>query len=433
MSSFLYDLMRGLIGLITIVAFAYMISTNRKAINWRIVISGLLLQTTFAVLVLKWEPAFNVLNFVSAQFIQLLNFTKAGSEFLLGKPLMNPSNSWGYVFAFQVLPTIVFFSALTSVLYYLRILQWVVFSFAWIMKKTMHLSGAESLAAAANIFIGQTEAPLVVKPYIGKMTRSEILTLMAGGMATIAGGVLVAYIGMLGGDDEAAKLMFATHFITASILSAPAALLLAKMVIPETEEINHEMKIEMDDIGSNLLDAITHGTSDGIKLAINIGGILLVFTALIAMLNYLISGIGSLTGLNEYIASASEGRYTGLTVQYILGLLFSPMAWLIGVPNEDLMLVGQLLGERTILNEFIAYQSMADLKEAGAFASQKSITISTYALCGFANIVSIGIQITGISILAPNQRSMLAELGVKGITCATLACLMTACLAGILA
>ncbi len=424
--------MRGVIGLTTIIGFAYLISTNKKAINWRIVITGLLLQTTFAVIVLKWEPAFNALNFVSAQFIQLLNFTKEGTAFLVGYPLMDPSNSWGYIFAFQVLPTIVFFSALTSVLYYLRILQWVVFCFAWVMKKTMNLSGAESLAAAANIFIGQTEAPLVVKPYIGKMTRSEILTLMSGGMATIAGGVLVAYIGMLGGSDEEAKLMFATHFITASILSAPASLLLAKMVIPETEEINHEMKIEMDNIGTSLLDAITHGTSDGIKLAINIGGILLVFTALIAMLNYITAGIGSITGLNDLITEASDGRYTGLTVQYILGLVFSPVAWLIGVPKEDLMIVGQLLGERTILNEFFAYATMSDLKTAGAFSSQKSITITTYALCGFANIVSIGIQITGISILAPEQRSNLADLGVKAITCATLACLMTACLAGIL-
>ena len=339
MADFLYDLIRGLIGLATILAIAYAVSSNRKAINWPLVVTGILLQSVFAVIVLKVSFAYRVLEVVSVFVIRLLDFTKQGTEFLLGAFLMNPPDHWGYIFAFQVLPTIIFFSALTSLLYYLGILQVFVYAFAWVMKKSMRLSGAESLAAAANIFLGQTEAPLMIKPYIARMTRSEILALMSGGMATIAGAVLVAYTGMLGGESEEMRILFGTHLITASILSAPAALVIAKMLIPETESVNQDMRIDTSKIGDNVFDAVTRGTTDGIRLAVNIGGILLVFTAMIALVNYLLSSwIGEWTGLNDLIAQSTSGKFEGLSLHFILALVFSPIAFLIGVPTQDILL-----------------------------------------------------------------------------------------------
>jgi len=427
----LMDVARGLFGMVALIAIAWVFSVNRKRIHWRLVVSGTLLQVVIAWLVIKVPAVRAGFEQVSRFFIELMAFSRAGAEFLFGG-LMNP-DTMGFIFAFQVLPTIVFFSALTSALYYLNILQWVVYAFAWIMHRTMRLSGAESLAAAANIFVGQTEAPLVVKPYLERMTRSEMLSLMTGGMATIAGAVLVAYIGILGGGDPEQMQYFATHLLIASIISAPAALMTAKIMLPETEEVDRNLDVPRHSMGGNLLDAIATGTSQGIKLAVNVAAMLLVFTAMIALVNYLMGDLlGEASGLNARIAAWSGGRYETLSLQVVLGLLFAPVAWLIGVPGGDLLTVGQLLGEKTILNEFYAYVTFGQLKEAGVIVSPKSILITTYALCGFANVASIGIQLGGISALAPGQRMTLAQLGVKALIAGTIASLLTACVAGML-
>lgn len=408
------------------------ISRNRKSIDWKLVSSGLLIQCAIAFAVLKVPFVRSGFEVLASVFVHLMAFTREGSEFLFGG-LVSDTSSFGFIFAFQVLPTIVFFSAFSSVLYYAGILQRVVFVFAWLMQRTMRLSGAESLAAAANIFVGQTEAPLIVKPYLDRMTRSEILALMCGGMATIAGGVFAAYIGMLGGANLAEQQYFATHLLVASIISAPAALLAAKILIPETDTVSRELLIPRHQAGSNVLDAIANGTSDGVRLAVNVAAMLLVFIAFIAMANFaLFHWVGSWTGLNEIIAERSGGQHDGLRMQYLLGGLFAPMAWVIGVPSGDLVSIGQLLGEKTILNEFVAYASLSDLKASGNIQHERSIIIATYALCGFANFSSIGIQIGGISAIAPSQRKTLSELGFWALIGGTAACLMTACIAGMI-
>jgi len=425
-------LLRGTLGILSMLLFAYLLSNNKKAIRWRLVPIGVLLQIVVAVLVLKVGFVRRGFEFISGFFIELMNFTREGSVFLFGSLIEN-TDSFGYIFAFQVLPTIVFFSAFTSVLYYLNILQYIVYGFAWVMNRTMRLSGAECLAAAANIFIGQTEAPLVVKPYLEKMTRSEILALMTGGMATIAGAVLVAYVGMLGENDPGKMLFFTTHLLVASIISAPAALLVAKMMVPETEAVNQDLLIPRHRMGSNLLDAITLGTTQGIKLAVNVAAMLLVFIALIALVNYIVHNwIGPVGNLNQRVAAWSGGHYDGLCLEFLLGVLMAPVAWLLGVPGGDLMTVGQLLGEKTILNEFYAYANFARLKHEGILEDPRSILITTYALCGFANFSSIGIQIGGISAIAPGQRTTLAVMGLKSMIGGTIACFLTACIAGML-
>jgi CNT family concentrative nucleoside transporter len=364
--------------------------------------------------------------------VTVLDFTKEGSEFLFGGLITN-TEGFGYLFAFQVLPTIIFFSALTSLLYYYGILQRVVKVMAWVMQKTLKLSGAESLAAAGNIFIGQTEAPLLVKPYIKNMSRSELLCLMSGGMATIAGGVLAAYIGYLGGATEAGKIFFAKHLITASILSAPAAIISAKILLPETEEVDEVAEISRRSMGSNALDAISNGTTEGVKLAVNVGAMLLVFVALVYGVNYIIvHTLGEWTGLNTWTQQITNGQFDSFSLQFILGAVLSPIAWILGVPSSDLMLVGQLLGEKTILNEFYAYVSLTEMREQGLFSSERSVVLVTYMLCGFANISSIGIQIGGIGVLAPSRRKELSELGIKALIAGTMASLYTAAIIGLL-
>jgi len=428
----LESLGRGLLGLSFLVLVGFLLSSNRRRIDWRLVGTGLLLQVVFAVLVLKVDRVAQSFDWLSQQVVTFLNFSEKGAEFLFGG-LVNNQDTFGYIFAFKVLPTVVFFSAFTSVLYYFGIIQRVIKVFAWIMSRTMRLSGAESLAAAANIFIGQTEAPLVVKPYLDKMTKSELMCLMVGGMATIAGGVLAAYIAFLGGSSEAEKIYFAKHLLTASIMSAPAAIVIAKMLYPETETVDRTLDVSREKIGTNVLDAIARGTTDGLKLAINVGAMLLVFTALIAVFNWItVDWIGGPTGLNEQINQQTAGRYTGLSLQYILSNLFAPVAWIIGVPAADVISVGQLLGEKTILNEFFAYASLSDLKNSGLLTSNRSIVIATYSLCGFANFASIGIQIGGIGGLAPSQQSNLAKFGIKALIGGTIAALMTATIAGML-
>lgn len=424
------QLLNGLIGIVSILTILFLLSAHRKRINWRTIGMALLLQITFAFLVIRIPLVKQGFEKVSGFFVVLLSFTKSGSEFLFGS-LVNNVESFGFIFVFQVLPTILFFAALTSALYYFGILQKVVFVFAWIMNRLMRLSGAESLAASANVFLGQTEAPLLIRPYIERMTRSETLALMTGGMATIAGGVLAAYVGFLGGTDPAQQQLFATHLLSASIMAAPGSLLAAKLLMPETEEFDKELKVNKESIGSNVLEAISNGTGDGLRLAVNVGAMLLVFTALMAMMNYIFQNIiGELTGLNEIIVSSTGGKYTGLSLQYVLGQLFSPIAWLIGIRGDDVVLIGQLLGEKTILNEFFAYSTLSGMKASAVFQDQRSILMATYALCGFANFASIGIQIGGIGALAPGKKTMLSQLGIRALIGGTAACLLNAAIAG---
>jgi CNT family concentrative nucleoside transporter len=423
---------RGLLGMFFLITVCFLLSSNRRKINWRLVLTGIALQLIFAVLVLKVDFVTYGFDWISRKVVEFLNIAEQGALFVFGK-LVDPSASMGYIFAFKVLPTIVFFSAFTSLLYYLGILQVVVKGLAWVMSKTMRLSGAESLAAAANVFIGQTEAPLVVKPYLDKMTKSEMLCLMVGGMATIAGGVLAAFIAFLGGDSIAEQAVFAKHLLTASIMSAPAAIVIAKILYPETEEVNTNLDISKEKVGTNILDAISRGTTDGLKLAVNVGAMLLVFTALMGVANWILGDLlGDISGLNTLIETSSDGRYNMLSMEYILGNVFAPVAWIIGVPIQDITTVGQLLGEKTILNEFYAYSSLSTLKASGAITNYRSIVIATYALCGFANFASIGIQIGGIGVLAPSQRGTLAKFGIKALIGGTIAALLTATIAGML-
>ena len=421
---------RGILGLLSLIFLAFIFSKNKRNINWSLVTKGLLIQLFLALMILKVPIIQNVFEWISAIFVTVLQFSKQGALFLFGETLVN-SNEFGAIFAFQILPTIIFFSALTSLLFYLGILQKIVYFFALLMKKTLKLSGAESLSAAGNIFLGQTESPLLVKPYIEKMTSSELLCLMSGGMATIAGGVLAAYIGFLGGSDPEQQLFFAKHLLTASVMSAPAAVVLSKILLPETEKINEDMSISNEKLGCNSFEAISIGTSQGIRLAINVGAMILVFIAFISMINYFLNDfIGSKTNLNNTINELTNGQYNGLTLEFLLGYILAPITWLMGVCKEDMVLVGQLLGEKTILNEFVAYISLAELKESGKFFQEKSIIISTYILCGFANFLSIGIQIGGIGSLAPGRTSDLSKLGILALIAGTLASLLTAVIVG---
>ena len=425
-------LLRGLLGIATLVGIAFLFSRNRKKIDWQLVYKGILIQIVFALLILKVPLVQNGFDWLSSVFVTILGFTREGSIFLFGD-LIDNVDSFGYIFAFQVLPTIVFFSALTSLLFYYGILQKIVYAFALFMKKTLKLSGSESLAAAGNIFLGQTESPLLIKPYIEKMTLSELLCLMSGGMATIAGGVLAAYIGFLGGNDPEAQLFFAKHLLAASVMSAPAAVVAAKILLPETEEVNQDMSISKEQLGSNALEAVSIGTTQGLKLAVNVGAMLVVFIALISMLNYFLQDfIGDFSGINNWVASISNGQYEGLSLQFILGYSLAPLTWLMGVCPQDIVLVGQLLGEKTILNEFVAYVSLGELKASGSFFEEKSIIIATYILCGFANFASIGIQIGGIGALAPKRTKDLSKLAILALVAGTLACLFTAVIVGMI-
>ena len=415
------NLFRGIIGIIFLIGLCYFLSTDKKNISWKLVITGILIQLTIAFGVFKFEFIASFFESISNLFIQLLEFTKSGAEFLFGPKLVN-DNTFGAQFAFQILPTIIFFSALTSVLFYLGILQKIVYFFAKIMKKIMGLSGSESLAATGNIFLGQTESPLLVKPYINKFTNSELLCLMGGGMATIAGGVFIAFIQMLGEE-------YATHLLTASIMSAPAAIVACKILLPETGKPSQEMKIPNQNFGTNFFDAITVGTVQGVKLAVNVGAMILVFIAFIALFNEILTFLGNLTGINDFISENTI--YNELSLEMIFGYIFAPVVFLMGVPFEDIILSGQLLGEKTVANEFIAYDSLGDMINKDQL-SEKSKIMATYFLCGFANFLSIGIQVGGISVLAPNKRKNLAKLGIKALIAGTVASLMTAVMAGML-
>ena len=426
------DIFRGILGLASLVLLLFAFSRNKGSVKWGLVFKGIIIQILFAICILKVPVVMNIFEYVSKTFVVILNFTEQGSLFLFGS-LISDTESFGYIFAFQVLPTIIFFSSLTSVLFYYGILQKVVLFFAKWMKKFFNLSGSESLAAVGNIFLGQTESPLLVKPYIKNMTTSELLCLMSGGMATIAGGVLAAYIGFLGGSDIDSQIFFAKHLIAASVMSAPAAIVASKILIPETKEINQGLEINNEDLGTNVLEAISIGTKQGISLAVNVGAMLLVFVAFISMINYFLSDFfGNLTGANELIENITNGNYSSLSMEFLFGYLFAPLSWIIGVCYEDILLVGQLLGEKTILNEFVAYITLADLKESNMFFEQKSLIIATYILCGFANFASIGIQIGGIGAIAPTRTKDLSKLGILALVAGTAACLFTATIVGII-
>ncbi len=424
-------LVRAFLGMGFFLLICYLLSVKRSAINWRTVGSGIVLQILLAILILR-IPGVSVIFDGVAQFFQaVLRYSEEGAAFLFSG-LVKDQKTFGYIFAFQVLPTIVFFSSLAAILFHLGILQKIIYGLAWLMKRTMKLSGPESLAAAANVFIGQTEAPLLIRPYLGHFTRSEIMCLMTGGMATIAGGVFAAYVGFLGGSDPEQQLYFAKHLLAASVMSAPAAIVTAKILVPETDPKDLETQMKMADAtDNNLLDAIARGTTDGLRLAINVGAMLLVFTALVFMLNQIMMAFpGKWLNVNETIQTATNGRFEGLTFTYILGWVFAPFAWIMGVPNQDVTVIGQLLGMKTMINEFVAYAELGELRMAGIDLHPKSTLIATYALCGFSNFASIGIQIGGISALVPSQRKNLTELGLRALVGGTIACFMTAIIAG---
>jgi len=428
----LMTILRGLLGMFSLIVIAFIFSSNRKAINWKVIFTGLAIQLALAigVLYVPWIQYF--FEAVGKLFVLVLDFTKAGTEFLFSSFASNSIESAMQNFAVQILPTIIFFSALTSLLFYLGIIQKVVKAMAWAMIRLMKLSGAESLSVAGNIFLGQTESPLMIKAYLPKMNKSEILLVMMGGMATLAGGVLAVYISFLGGEDPVQRLLFAKHLLTASVMAAPGAIVIAKILVPQTEAIDKTMEISKDQIGSNVLDAISNGTTEGLKLAVNVAAMLLVFIAFIAMFNYISIWIGELIGLNDSIASITDGRYNELSLQFMLGYIFSPVMWLIGVNAQDITYLGRLLGEKIIMTEFIGYVSLSELKAAQVFTDPKSVIMATYMLCGFANFASIGIQIGGIGSLAPNQRIILSKYGLKALLGGTLASLMSATIVGML-
>ncbi len=428
------SILRGVIGIAVVVSIAFLFSENKSKIPWKIVGIGLLFQIILAFLILNpfgvsfleyFRLGFQLLG---KMFVAILDFSKAGADFLFGSFL--DTEKHGFLFAFQVLPTIIFFSALTSLLFYMGVIQKIVYYFALIMTKVLNLSGAESLSVAGNIFLGQTESPLMIKAYLAKMSRSELLLVMTGGMATLAGGVLAAYIAFLGGDDPIERLIFAKHLLAASFMAAPGAVIISKILIPQTQEIDSNVEVSKEKIGSNVLDSISNGTVEGLKLAVNVASMLLVFIAFLAMGNFILLKIGSFTGLNSLINDFSNGQFSELSLQVILGYIFAPLMWLLGVCSEDITIVGRLIGEKLIMTEFIGYISLGDLKSTGSFAQEKSITMATYMLCGFANFASIGIQIGGIGSLAPSKRKLLSELGMKALLAGTLASLLSATIVG---
>ena len=424
-------MIKGITGMIFLIFIAFLFSKNRKAIKWKTVFIGLTAQLLLAVGVLKVDFIQQIFEFFGKIFVKTLDFTMEGSTFLLGD-MMNVE-SFGYVFLFQVLPTVIFFSALTSVLFYLGVIQKFVKALAWALTKLLNISGAESLSVAGNIFLGQTEAPLMIKAYLEKMSKSEILLVMVGGMATVAGGVLAAYIGFLGGEDEVVRLFYAKHLLTASVMAAPGAIVISKILYPQTEKINTEVHVSQEKIGSNLLDAIANGTTEGLKLAANVGAMLLVFVAFIAMINFGFEKIGTIGQINNWISLNTS--YEQLSLEFILGYTFSPLMWLIGVAKEDMALMGQLLGIKLAVSEFIGYMQLAELKDITNlihFKYEKSIIMATYMLCGFANFASIGIQIGGIGSLAPGQRKNLSEFGFLALIGGTLASLLSATFAGMI-
>ena len=427
----LISLSRGVFGMFFLIFIAYLFSNNRKAIVWKTVGIGLIIQVFIAIGVLKINFVKGLFETIGGFFIKILEYTGEGTKMLLGE--FGDTETYGFIFVFQALPVIIFFSALSSILYYFGIIQKLVGFLAWGLTKIFKVSGAESLSVAGNIFLGQTEAPLLIKAYLEKMNRSEIFLVMVGGMATVAGSVLGAYIGFLGGDDPIMQLEFAKSLLAASVMAAPGAIVISKIIYPQTEEIKTDISISSDRIGSNLLSAISIGTGEGIKMAVNVAAMLLVFIALIAMVSSIFTGIGDLIGINTWIASNTP--YESFSIEFLLGYLFAPLMWIIGVATEDVALMGQLLGVKIVASEFVGYTQLVDLKNSMSpthFSYQKSVIMATYMLCGFANFASIGIQIGGIGIIAPKIRKLLTELGFKAMIAGSIVSLMSATIAGII-
>ena len=425
------SLLRGVLGMGVLLFIAVLFSNNRKQIAWKTVGIGLLIQVIIAIGVLKVDVIKRVFEIMGSFFIKILEYTGAGTKMLLGE--FGNIETYGFIFVFQALPVIIFFSALSSILYYFGIIQKVVGFLAWGLTKIFKISGSESLSVAGNIFLGQTEAPLLIKAYLEKMNRSEIFLVMVGGMATVAGSVLGAYIGFLGGEDPVQRLEFAKSLLAASVMAAPGAVVIAKIIYPQTEEIITDVKVSNTKIGENFLSAISIGTGEGIKMAVNVAAMLLVFIALIAMANSIFSGIGSFVGLNSWVAANTV--YDSFSIEFVLGYLFAPLMWLVGVAKEDMTLMGQLLGIKLVASEFVGYTQLVDLKNSASslhFTYQKSVIMATYMLCGFANFASIGIQVGGIGIIAPKTRKMLTELGFKAMIAGSIVSLMSATIAGII-
>ena len=425
-------ILRAFFGLLFIVGIAWIFSKDKRSINWKLVGGGLLLQIAFGFLITQIEFVSAGFQYVSKFFVYVIDFTNEGTKFLFDGLLT--TDQFGFIFAIKVLPTIIFFSTLSTGLYYLGVLQKIVFAFAWVMSKTMRLSGAESLSAAGNIFLGQTEAPLLVRPFIPTMTKSEIMCLMTGGMATIAGGVLAGYVAFLGGDDPVERSKYATFLLSASVMNAPAAIVMAKLLIPERnyESINTELKISSEKNGVNLIDAFARGASDGLKLALNVGAMLLAFIAIIAAINFVLKDfIGELTGLNHFVVKSTDGIFDGFSLQYILGNIFRIFAFMMGVEWNEALQVGSLLGQKTVINEFVAYLDLSSMKAAGSL-NEKSIIIATFSLCGFSNFSSIAIQIGGIGGMAPDRQGDISKLGMRALLGASLATMLTGTLAGAL-
>ncbi len=426
------NLWRGVLGMISLLVIAYLFSSNKKKIDWKTVGIGLSAQLLIAVGVLKVSFVQKIFEWVGSLFVSVLDFTRAGSKFLF-EGLVIDMDKFGYIFAFQVLPTIIFFSALTSVLFYLGWIQKIVKVMAWSLAKVLKISGAESLSVAGNIFLGQTEAPLLIKAYLEKMNKSEMLLVMIGGMATVAGAVLAAYIGFLGGDDPVLRLQFAKHLLAASVMAAPGAIVISKILYPQVEEVNTDVEVSSEKIGSNILDSIANGTTEGLRLAVNVGAMLLVFIAFIAMVNGILGWVGDITSLNDWISVNTS--YKSFSLEFVLGYLFAPLMWLIGVATQDMAMMGQLLGIKLAASEFVGYIQLAELKNVASAVHlnyNKSVIMATYMLCGFANFASIGIQIGGIGSLAPGQRKVLSEFGMKALIGGTIASLMSATIAGMI-
>ena len=422
---------RGLLGISAIVVIAYLLSNNKKNIDWKTIGIGLLSQIIIAVGVIKVDAVKIFFEKIGEAFLAIVVFTNEGTKVLFGE-LAN-SDKYGAIFAFQILPVIIFFSALTSVLYYYGIIQKVVKAMAWLLTKLLNISGQESLAVVGNIFLGQTEAPLLVKGYLNKMNRSEYFLLMTGGMATVAGSVLAAYIGFLGGDDPVQRVEVAKNLIIASVMAAPGAIVISKLIYPQVETINKDFKVNEEITGDNLLTAITNGTRDGIKMAVNVGAMLLVFLALIALVNGILFQGADLFGINDWIQNNTV--YDSLSLELILGYIFAPLMWLIGIAKEDITLMGQLLGIKLAASEFVAYIELASLKDISSvihLTYQKSVIMATIMLCGFANFASIGIQVAGIGILAPKKYKLLTELGLKAMIAGTLVSLLSATMVGMI-
>lgn len=421
------DFVHSIFGILCLLFLLWLISADRKKVSYRLVLSGLILQLLFALLLLKIPLISDLVSSFSKGVVRLTEFSYQGATFVFGD-LASEAHEFGTVVAFRVLPSILFFSALSALLYHWGILQRVVYILAWVMKRTMKISGSECLAMSANVFVGQTEAPLLIRPYLEKMTKSEILCLMTGGFATIAGGVFAAYVSFLGGSDPELQELFAKHLLTASLMSAPAAIVCAKIILPEKEKPNDTFEISKDQTTQNLFDALTKGTSQGLLLAFNVGAILIVFIGLVALINFIIGDLISETlGLGHLIGLENNS----ISLEYLFGLFFSPLAWLMGINSEDVLLVGQLLGEKLILNEFVAYVHLGEFKTDNLFMEEKTVILASYALCGFANISSVGIQVAGIAILAPKQRENLTRLGFRALIAGTFACLLSATVVGL--